>query len=196
MVYPPNIVNNDPGVTAQPAPSEKQYYMSVNTKIYGPYTADLMQNYITESRLGPQSLMSDHPYAGFKQAQLWPEFQAWSRSINAESKPLTSAPPSVFIVIADIQSENNTAFINLLFSLGIVKTLSYNAWIISAPVTIDELRDTLSRSLSVTDKLFIHDSFSNRAGWFNIGDELDAEIRDLWMKTAKKRKAMKDETSS
>lgn len=193
MIYPPNIVNNSPAPSSGGVEPSKQYFMSVEAKIYGPYTAELMQQYLLESRLGPHSLMSDHPYAGFRQAQLWPEFIAWSQALNPPAPPIAKAPPSIFIIIADIDSENSTSFINLLFTLGVVKTLSHSAWVISAAISIDDMRDTLSRTLSVTDKLFIHDSFTNRAGWFNIGDQMDEEIRALWMDTAKERRALREQ---
>lgn len=196
MVYPPNIVNTGEPLSSAPlsGPATKtEYYLSVQGTIYGPYNDALMQKYVGESRVGPQSLLSNYANAGFKPAKLWPEFAAWVAAQNPQ--PISDTPPlpSVFIVIVDIESNEYMEFVKALQPLGKAYRLSGNVWILSAPATADQVRDRLSSVLSAEDRLFIHDSFSNRAGWFNIGESLDANIRELWIETAKTRRRLKEE---
>lgn len=201
MVYPPNIVNTaeslpsaSPAAPSPIAATEVEYYLSVQGTIYGPYNYALMQQYVGESRVGPQSLVSNHANAGFKAAKLWPEFSAWVAAQNPQPVSDTPPLPSVFIVIVDIESNEYMDFVRVLQPLGKAYRLSRNVWILSAPATADQVRDTLSSVLSAEDRLFIHDSFSNRAGWFNIGENLDTNIRELWIETAKTRRHLKGQT--
>jgi hypothetical protein len=192
MTYPPNIVNSAASMSPT-GHSSQQYYMSIDGTLYGPYAADLMKQYASEGRIGPQSLISNDLNSGFKEAQYWPEYAIWI------PQPLNPAPqetkqkhlPSVFFVIADLNSGQNIGFLKALQSLGKTQRLSESVWIMAADLDIDTLRDRLSQTLTSQDRLFIHDSFSNRAGWFNIGEGLDEKIRELWIDTAKERKAIK-----
>jgi len=193
MTYPPNIVNSAASMS-QASHGSQQYYMNIEGALYGPYTSDLMKQYATEGRIGPQSLLSNNPTSGFKEAQYWPEYAMWAQ------QPLESAPleekrehlPSVFFVIADLNSGQNIGFLKALQSLGNTQRLSETVWIMAADIDIDTLRDQLSQTLTAQDRLFIHDSFSNRAGWFNIGEGLDEKIRKLWINTAQERKLIKN----
>lgn len=194
MTYPPNIVNSATSVSHTPTEA-KSYYMNVEGVLYGPYTSALMEQYVSERRIDARSLISTDPNAVFKEAQYWPEYAQW---INPQTIPTLPEPvsrthlPSVFFIVADIHSGQNLGFLKTLQNFGQTQRLSETVWIIAADLDIDSLRDKLSQTLTAQDRLFIHDTFSNRAGWFNLGEGLDETIRDLWIGTAKERKALKD----
>jgi len=193
MTYPPNIVNSASSMTGA-SNGSRAFYMNIEGTLYGPYTADLMQQYVSEGRIGPQSLLSTDPSSGYKQAQYWPEYSLWGQQAvqSPKPEPVHTPLPSVFFIIADIHSDQNIGFLKKLQGLGKTQRLSETVWIMSADVDIDSLRDQLSQTLTSQDRLFIHDTFSNRAGWFNIGEGLDETIRDLWVSTAQKRKSLKN----
>lgn len=193
MTYPPNIVNS--ALSMSPSAGEsKTYYMNVEGILYGPYTFDLMKQYFSEARIDSRSLISTDPNSVFKEAQFWPEYQGWINKLDPEpvNKAIKAHLPSVFFVIADIHSGQNLGFLKTLQNLGKTQRLSETVWIIAADIDIDTLRDKLSQTFTAQDRLFIHDTFSNRAGWFNIGEGLDETIRDLWITTAQERKAFKN----
>ncbi len=191
MTYPPNIVNPAPGFVQQPKAADV-FYVSVDNTVYGPYSQDLMAQYVLEGRVGPQSLVSFMPTTGFRPAHTLNAFQSWQGQEAAATPVKPAALPSVFFIIADIHSGNHVTFLKTLQTLGKVQRLSDAVWIIAAQITIEVMRDLLSRNLTSEDRLYIHDSFSNRAGWFNIGEGLDDEIKALWNETAQQRKAMKE----
>lgn len=193
MTYPPNIVNS--ALSMSPSAGEsKTYYMNVEGILYGPYTSDLMKQYFSEARIDSRSLISTDPNSVFKEAQFWPEYQGWINKLDPDpvNKAIKAHLPSVFFVIADIHSGQNLGFLKTLQNLGKTQRLSETVWIIAADIDIDTLRDKLSQTFTAQDRLFIHDTFSNRAGWFNIGEGLDETIRDLWITTAQERKAFKN----
>jgi hypothetical protein len=191
VTYPPNIVHGSADLIAQ---REKSYYMQVGHQLYGPYTSDLMQQYCDEGRVGPQSLLSLNRDAGFKPAKDWPEFTTWTRGRydplqNAAQTMASDAMPSVYFVIADISPRQQIGFIKSLQGLGTVHRLTETVWVLGSAMKIENIREVLSQTLTLEDRLFIHDSFSNRAGWFNIGEGLDEKLRNLWVDTAQSRKS-------
>lgn len=96
------------------------------------------------------------------------------------------------MVIADINSGQHLNFLKTMQTLGKASRLTDTVWIVAAQIELDEMREILSRSLSSEDRLLIHDTFANRAGWFNIGEMADQDLRQVWLETAAQRKAMKD----
>lgn len=192
MTYPPNIVNSASGFLTKPE-QKVAYYVSVNDEVYGPYSNAMMKDYVAQGRIVEQSLISTSPISGFSQAQTQEAFLRW-QSKSVETQPLKKPVlPSIFFVMADINSGNHLNFLKSLQTLGKVQRLSDAVWIIAAQVELNEMREILSRSLTNEDTLFIHDTFSNRAGWFNIGETADKEIRALWTDIAKQRSDMKSD---
>jgi hypothetical protein len=170
--------------------------MQVGNQLFGPYSAANMQQYCDEGRVGAQSLLSHSPEGGFKAAKDWPEFSTWTRGrYDASSQSIQNlapdAMPSVYFVVADIAPQQQIEFIKTLQDLGTVHRLTETVWVLGSSMKIEDIREVLSRSLTLEDRLFIHDSFSNRAGWFNIGAGLDEKLRNLWVDTAHNRKNRK-----
>lgn len=190
MTYPPNIVNSASDFLAKPKHAEV-YFVYVDDQVYGPYSNAMMKHYVAQGRVVEQSLISTSPTSGFRAAKTHETFLLW------QAKPVDTPPlekpvlPSVFFVMADINSGNHLNFLKSLQTLGKVQRLSDAVWIIAAQIELNEIREILSRSLTNEDTLFIHDTFSNRAGWFNIGETADNEIRALWTDIAKQRSDMK-----
>lgn len=210
MTYPPNIIHSSNSIT-RGENSVPTYFMQVGGQLYGPYSASLMEQYCDEGRLGPQSLISNRSEGVFKPAIEWPEFRLWSKgrfesniaptaSSAVETNPTqqtttpqkqseTATIPSVFFIIAKISPPAQPDFFNTLKSMGQVYQISDTAWILGTAYKIEIIRQNLSETLTLEDHLFIHDSFSNRAGWFNLGEALGDNIRNLWINTAQARKS-------
>jgi hypothetical protein len=91
-----------------------------------------------------------------------------------------SAQATVFLIMAEISSENGMRFLQSLQSFGPAQRIGDTVWLVRAASDIDNLRNALANTLTRQDRLFIMDSFNNRTSWFNIGADMDSRIKELW----------------
>ena len=91
-----------------------------------------------------------------------------------------AAPNTVFVVMAEIRSENGMAFLQTLQSSGTAQRIGDSVWLLRSGTSVEQLRNRLSQILTRDDRLFILDSFQNETAWFNIGSDMDVRIRELW----------------
>lgn len=90
------------------------------------------------------------------------------------------AANTVFIVMAEIRSENGLQFLQALQSEGAAQRIGDSVWLLRSGATVQQLRNRLSQALTKDDRLFLLDSFKNETAWFNIGSDMDIRIRELW----------------
>ena len=197
MTYPPNIVHSPSDgfrsfpepfgrVTAKPA----KYFVKVENTVYGPFSREMMEQYVEENRVGPQTLIADQWDGPYKLASETPEFEIWSQAIKAKrfaGRPL----PTVYLIIGDIRPEALPEFTVVLKQMGRCQHIAQSAWVLSTTTDIRFVRECLSRNLKEADRLFIHDSFSNSAGWFNLGEGVDETLKSMWKETSQSRKDIK-----
>lgn len=101
--------------------------------------------------------------------------------IQAEPQANTK---TVFIVMAEIRSENGMAFLQTLQGYGTAQRIGDSVWLLKSQASVEQLRNSLSQTLTGDDRLFLLDSFANKTAWFNIGTNMDAKIRELWDMTS------------
>lgn len=99
---------------------------------------------------------------------------------TVHTAPQNSMTPSVFLVMAEINSENGMRFLQALQSFGSAQRIGDTVWLVGATTDIDNLRNALANTLTRQDRVFIMDSFNNRTAWFNIGADMDSRIKELW----------------
>ena len=99
---------------------------------------------------------------------------------NAAQSETQPADNTVFVVMAEIRSENGMAFLQSLQSAGTAQRIGDSVWLLRSGTAVERLRNTLSQTLTRDDRLFILDSFKNETAWFNIGSDMDVRIRELW----------------
>ena len=87
---------------------------------------------------------------------------------------------TVFIVMAEIRSNHGMQFLQALQQNGIAQRIGDSVWLLKSQASVEQLRNSLSQTLTKDDRLFLLDSFKNQTAWFNIGSDMDARIRDLW----------------
>lgn len=163
------------------------WYVEVNGQVYGPYQTGQMLAYIREGRIVPESRVSQNPTGTFFQAGQSALFQPM-RTYNNPSPQLRapeiptpqSTNSSVFLVMAEISSDQAMRFLHLIQRLGTAQRIGDSVWLLRAHMNIETLRDQLSASLTRQDRLFIMDSFNNKTAWHNIGADMDDRIRALW----------------
>jgi hypothetical protein len=103
--------------------------------------------------------------------------QAVHRAPEGQAQP---SPSSVFLVMAEINSEGTMAFLQALQRFGQAERISDTIWLLRSQASVEQLRNALSQTLNRQDRLFLLDSRANKPAWFNIGADLDHRIRDLW----------------
>lgn len=109
--------------------------------------------------------------------------QTPAQYIDAQIEPQIEAqtnPKTVFIVMAEIRSENGMAFLQALQGFGVAQRIGDAVWLLKSETSVEQLRNSLSQTLTGDDRLFLLDSFANKTAWFNIGTNMDTKIRELW----------------
>jgi len=193
MIYPPNIVHSPPHDLPDPTEvfdEAPEHFVKVGNTVYGPFTGDLMERFVEENRIGPQTLISDQAYGTYHPASETPDYSLWEQSIRTKryaGQPL----PTVFLILADIQPFKKREFLIVLKQMGRCQQITESAWVLSTETDIRFVREALSRNLTEEDRLFIHDSFSNSAGWFNLDEGVDETITSMWKETSQTRKDIK-----
>jgi hypothetical protein len=89
-------------------------------------------------------------------------------------------PSNIYMIMAEIKSDRAMSFLQTVQKFGVPQRVSDTVWLLRSAKTADEMRNTLSQTLTNEDRLFILDSTNNKTAWFNIGADLDHRIRELW----------------
>lgn len=97
-----------------------------------------------------------------------------------QAPKLHTRKPCVFLVMAEIRSGGEIAFLQALQSFGRAERVGDTVWLVRSPHSVEQIRNTLSQSLTQQDRLFILNSNAGKTAWFNIGTDLDHRIRELW----------------
>ena len=91
-----------------------------------------------------------------------------------------NAPTNIYMIMAEIKSDRAMPFLQNMQKFGTPQRVSDTVWLLRSTKTANEMRNTLSQTLTNQDRLFILDSTNNKTAWFNIGSDLDHRIRELW----------------
>lgn len=164
------------------------WYVLVEGQSYGPYTPEVMINFVSEGRIIASSLISQNAQHGYIPASNTPMFQHWinkvmqSRQNTPVQSPAQSAvhSPTVFIVMAEIDPKTGMNFLRALQTFGHVQRIGDSVWLLKGQHRLDEVKSALAATLTKRDRLFIHDCFANQQDWVNIGADLDGRITQMW----------------
>ncbi len=129
-------------------------------------------------------MISTHPANGFDAAGnsefFRPATPAPVAPIQAQPIRQIQPKPTVFVIMAEINSENAMKFLHAMQKLGTAQRIGDTVWLLKTAISIEDLQQRLSVLLSRQDRLFILDSFNNKPAWHNIGADMDQRIRELW----------------
>ena len=161
---------------------QRQWFIQVDGQAYGPFDDRTLWDYMVEGRVSSQSLISQTANTGYRPVSADPGLMNWLA--QAIDKPVPQAdpqaPPTVFMIMAEIKSGSGMNFLQTLQTLGPTQRLGSAVWILQARAEAETLRNILSQPLGADDRLFILDSFANKTAWFNLSSEMDAQIAQLW----------------
>jgi len=118
------------------------------------------------------------------QPQPQPNYQQPKRATdNISVQPtanMQSTQSSVFLIMAEIRSEGEMAFLQSMQSFGQTQRVGDTVWLVRSASSVERIRNALSQTLNQQDRLFILDTSVGKTAWFNIGADLDHRIRELW----------------
>jgi len=122
------------------------------------------------------------PIQPIQPIQKQPVQQQYEQSQRApQSTPAVHSNKScVFLVMAEIRSSGEMAFLQTLRSFGQTQRVGDTVWLVRSTYSVEQIRNTLSQTLDQQDRLFILNSHAGKTAWFNIGADLDHRIRELW----------------
>lgn len=170
------------------------WFVKVDGRIYGPYTAAQMRAFIGEGRIAGHSEVSEDREQGWRDASDVAQFAEWMDEARKAPARRHAVDPDArtanFVIIAEIEQEGLTAFDVALAEFGDVEPISRAAyegerfarcvWLMRAASTAAILRNELSHILGRDDRLLVVDASRDRTAWFNLGREADQRIRSLW----------------
>jgi hypothetical protein len=179
--------------------------ISVDGRVYGPYTAEQMRAFQAEGRLATHSLVARageeqfHPAGEDADlAQLFPAPAASPSDSDANTpEPNAAAEPrrfgreaesgvgerSRFVIIADMKSGSISALEEEIFNLGHAFRFMPQAWVLTSEASLNTIRHALMQKLGKIDTIFVVDTIHDRAAWFNFGPEADSRVRRMWSRT-------------
>ncbi len=171
-------------------------------EVYGPYTFEAMETYISEGRVAGHSIIAPTGTDDWKPAK---DIAMFAGFFDEEISKVTSSTPSHpqdrrtvygakkgqvdrrkrpdssnFLIITDIKSRHGATLEQSIMSLGAALKIANNTWAVNCSGTAPGLLNQLSKVLSKQDSLFIADATRDRTAWFNFGPETDAKIRRVW----------------
>jgi hypothetical protein len=176
------------------------WFVNVQGRAYGPYSAEQMEGFVGEGRLAAHSLITRAGETEFRAAGDEPEFTALFQQSKAEAEAIQPAEPapaasfgrhdaeestgerSHFIIVADMKSRSVQGLEEEIYNLGPAYAVLPQVWVVATEQTVNTVRNLLVQKLGKLDVLLVVDATNNKAAWFNFGPEADSRIRRIWVK--------------
>lgn len=156
-------------------------------KSFGPYTGHQLRQFKTEGRLAAHTLVARED--GSVLEGQW--HTASSDSILGALFRTSAATPatfgqrsdtggSKFVVYIELKGGHSVELEAAIAALGRAHRVSPNLWLVSGSHTVGGLRNYLGQYLGPMDWMLVVDAGQGRAGGFNMGPEMDSQIRRVW----------------
>ena len=175
------------------------WFVNVQGRAYGPYSAEQMQGFAAEGRLAAHSLVTRAGETEFRAASDEPELATlFQAAAPAAAQPARAAEPSAFgrndtdgnstdrshfVIIADMKSRSLQGLEEEIYNLGPAFPLLPQVWLLTTEQPVNVVRNLLVQKLGKLDVLFVVDASHNKAAWFNFGPEADTRVRRMWSRT-------------
>ncbi len=183
--------------------------ISAGDRSYGPYTIAQMRSFAAEGRLAPHSRVMRNGESDFHLASedilLAPLFSSTHNFTGIDRTMSHAEQPSQrfgrrdnageanemahYVIVADMKSRSVAGLEEEIFTMGSACSLMPQLWLLTCPLGINAVRNTLVQKLGKLDMLFVVDATHDKAAWFNFGPESDARIRKLWTRIGEPQKA-------
>jgi hypothetical protein len=88
--------------------------------------------------------------------------------------------PSNFIIVFDVRSRGHGKLEEHIMSLGRAVRVMQGMWLLNAAMTSGAIRNQLMKHFGSNDTFVIVDATRDKLAWFNLGPEIDSQIRQVW----------------
>lgn len=159
------------------------WYIKARDTLYGPFGLERLRAFAAQGRFSARSLVSQSRGGTFRAAAEEPVLAALLQNASA---PSAAAPEPMrrFVIFARTGEDSYPGFMDRLSQAGEAVEAMDNIWLLRAPLCAHRLRNTLSQALGPDDCLFIADASGGTSAWFNLGQPMDARIRQFWQQSA------------
>ena len=174
------------------------WFVSAKEQVFGPYSHELMRDYVAQKRIGQRSLvrlgetgefMAAETHAAL--ARLFEVEDVTSSSTDAKSghgvrtaqtriNDAGSTQVSNFAVIADFHSGSMLKFEGEIKKLGRVFRVNPHVWLLQCELPSNSIKQALAPYVGASDPLLIIDAVHNSLAWHNFDAFQAARVRDLW----------------
>ena len=159
------------------------FFSATEFDAYNLWSGDAQQNMLSSvAAAGAVSVQATTAnYAPIQPIQKQPVQPQYEQAQAPQSTPAVHSNKScVFLVMAEIRSGGEMAFLQTLRGFGQTQRVGDTVWLVRSTYSVEQIRNTLSQTLNQQDRLFILNSHAGKTAWFNIGADLDHRIRELW----------------
>lgn len=164
---------------------KETWYVRAQGKVHGPFSAERMIDFVAEGRVVGATEVS-------RDASIWRlayeiEFLAkplGKRGFGAGAKMMRAPGGINLLVWCDIRGRNQAAFDAALYEIGQATQIGFDLWLVRTAYSISEARTRLAKEMLAGDRLLVVDSTHDRLGWFNLGPEIEARLREHWAPAA------------
>ncbi len=140
-----------------------------------------VQSYQIQQYEQPQAIQAQQTAQAIQPVRNTPEVQTSNiLATNVQVPEAQNSKSTVFLIMAEIRSGGEMAFLQALQSFGQAERVGDTVWLVRTANSVEQIRNTLSQTLNQQDRLFILNSNAGKTAWFNIGTDLDHRIRELW----------------
>ncbi len=95
----------------------------------------------------------------------------------------TAPEPSNFIIVFDLKSRGHNKLEEHIMQLGRAVRVLPGFWMLNATMTSGAIRNALMKHFGTMDTFVIVDATRDKLAWFNLGPEIDSQIRQVWRRT-------------
>ncbi|MFT3811516.1 MAG: DUF4339 domain-containing protein [Micropepsaceae bacterium] len=90
---------------------------------------------------------------------------------------------SNFVIVFDLKSRGHNKLEEHIMQLGRAVRVLPGFWLLNATMTSGAIRNALMKHFGTMDTFIIVDATRDKLAWFNIGPEIDSQIRQVWRRS-------------
>jgi hypothetical protein len=174
------------------------WFVSANSRVFGPYSREQMRDYISQKRVTATSLVRFGDVGDFVPASMHAALARQFEPQNLASSSTRSAPVARrvepasgaaaaegvdvynYVIIIEFNAGSSLQFETELKKLGRTYRVNRLVWLLQSEQPANSIKTALAPFIGVKDPLLIVDAAHNRLAWHNFGVLEASSIRDLW----------------
>jgi len=161
-----------------------QWRVKVDGTVYGPYPRTRLIDFLKEGRISAHTQLSCGTDTNYYRADEHPNirwnFDSTVQNVSRAEETNTDATGVSNYFITGNLTSNTSAFEDVLKRIGKYTQVGDNIWVLRSSITLPQLRNRLSAVLDKDESFAAVNATEGRVAWFNLGQENDSAIRNVW----------------